>query len=197
MDETEKQPIRVDRRRHARFELSLPLSYQWGFLKDTLRTFDVSLGGIRIQTETPIPVDETLDLIILLQNEAITPVGRVIWSEMKSNWTYDAGICFENISDQCLERLERFLHGIITEGNTSRREKSVDRSFTEALESRPYDLNRLTGNFLKWLSRSYPGDYRRYAGRTEIGVHEIQTFLKSKGIDTLNIYYLVKAFKGG
>jgi c-di-GMP-binding flagellar brake protein YcgR len=38
-----------ERRRYPRFDLSLALAYQWGDIKDTLRTVDLSLGGIKIQ----------------------------------------------------------------------------------------------------------------------------------------------------
>lgn len=197
MAEDQDQSLRPDRRRHIRLAISLPLAYQWRTAKDTLRTVDVSLGGVRIQTDTPIPIDETIDLTILMENEAINPVGRVIWSNPRSDWMFDVGICFESISDEGLDRLKEFLHAMTVEGNQAKREKPVDQSFLKALESRPHELNRLRANFLRWLSKSYPGDYQRYAGRTEIGVHEIQTFLKNKGIDSLNIYYLIKSLREG
>jgi len=152
-------------------------------LKDTLRTVDVSLGGVRIQTETPIPIDERLDLIILFENQAIKPLGKVVRSSQWSNQRYDIGICFETISHQCVERLERFLHGIPGEGETAK--------------SKPLESDRLRGNFLRWLHQSYPGDYQRYAHRPVIGENEVGDFLKRKGIDKVNIYYLMKSLKGG
>jgi hypothetical protein len=197
MDEDQDQSFRRDRRRHIRFVISLPLAYQWRTTKDTLRTIDISLGGVKIQTDSPIPIDETIDLTILMENEAINPVGRVIWSNLRSDWMFDVGICFESISDQCLDRLEQFLHGTTIEGDRAKRGNSVDQSFLEALDSRPHELNKLRGNFLRWLSKSYPADYKRYAGETVIGVYEIQTFLKNKGIDSLNIYYLIKSLREG
>lgn len=197
MEGIKKPLFPKERRRHKRFELSLALAYQWGMLKDTLRTVDVSLGGVRIQTETPIPVDERLDLIILFENQAIKPLGKVVRSSPWSNQRYDIGICFETISHQCVQRLERFLHGIPEKRETANWEKAHGESNLKGLESRPLKSDRLRGNFLKWLNLSYPGDYQRYAHRPVIGENEIGDFLKRKGIDKVNIYYLMKSLKGG
>ena len=186
-----------ERRRHKRFELSLALAYQWGTKKDTIRTVDVSLGGIKIQTDSPITVDERLDLIILIENEAIKPTGKVVRSDPSSNRKYDVGIWFETISHQCLKQLERFLHGITLKGERTKREKVLDESGLKGLKSKSFELDRLKANFLRWLQKSYPGDYQRYAHRPEIGDNEIMDFLKSKGIDGVNIYYLMKSLRAG
>ena len=197
MEGTEKPPFPRERRRHKRFELSLALAYQWGMTKGTLRTIDLSLGGVKIQTDGPIPVDERLDLIILFENEAIKPMGRVVRSNQSSIRKFDVGICFETISQQCFKRLERFLHRITPKGEAANREKPLDESDLTGLESKSFELDRLKGNFLRWLNKSYPGDYQRYAHRPVIGENEVWDFLKSKGIDKVNIYYLVKSLRGG
>jgi hypothetical protein len=186
-----------ERRRHKRFELSLALAYQWGMLKGTLRTVDVSLGGVRIQTETPMPIDERLDLIILFEDQAIKPLGKVLRSSPWSNQRYDIGICFETISHQCVERLERFLHGIPEKREAGNWKKAPGESTLTGLKSKPLESDRLRGNFLRWLHQSYPGDYQRYTHRPVIGENEIWDFLKRKGIDKVNIYYLMKSLKGG
>lgn len=197
MEGIRKSLFTKERRRHKRFELSLTMAYQWGMVKGTLRTIDVSLGGVRIQTETPIPVDERLDLIILFENQAIKPVGKVVRSSPSSNQRHDIGIRFETISHQCLEQLERFLNGIPGEGKRANWEKARDESKSQGLESKPLQLDRLRGNFLRWVHHSYPGDYQRYAHRPVIGESEVWDFLRSKGIDKINIYYLMKSLKGG
>jgi len=197
MEGIKKPLFPKERRRHKRFELSLALAYQWGMLKDTLRTVDVSLGGVRIQTETPIPIDERLDLIILFENQAIKPLGKVVRSRPWSNQRYDIGICFETISHQCVERLERFLHGIPEKTETANGGKARGESNLMGLESKPLESDKLKGNFLTWLHQSYPGDYKRYAHRPVIGENEIGDFLRRKGIDKVNIYYLMKSLKGG
>ncbi len=186
-----------ERRRHKRFELSLAMAYHWGMLKGTLRTCDVSLGGVKIQPDTPMPVDERLDLIILLENEAIRPLGRVVRSSPSSNQKYDVGICFETISQQCLERLERFLRVVPGKRGEANRQKVLDESVGRGSASKSFGLNRLRINFLRWLHQSYPADYKRYALRPAIGEREIWDFLKSKGIDRVNIYYLMKSLRGG
>jgi hypothetical protein len=184
-----------ERRRYPRFDLSLALAYQWGDIKDTLRTVDLSLGGIKIQIGSPIPVDESLDLIILLENEVIKPSGKIVRSDAIASRMYDSGICFKSISQQCLNRLERFLHGIILEGDQVKRDKSPGISGLEDLEPKPLELDRVKINFLRWLRKSYPGDYQRYERQPKIGENDIRDFLKSKGIDRLNIYYLMRTLK--
>jgi hypothetical protein len=186
-----------ERRRHKRFELSLALAYQWGMAKETLRTVDLSLGGVKIQTEIPILVDEMLDLIILIENEAVKPMGRVVRSDPSSNQRYDVGICFETISHQCLTRLDRFLHGTTLKSEQGKPEEALEESDLKGLESKPFELDGLKANFLRWLYKSYPLDYQRYAYQPEIRENEMRDFLKSKGIDEVNIYYLIKSLRGG
>ncbi|NIS63407.1 MAG: hypothetical protein GTO13_22780, partial [Proteobacteria bacterium] len=190
-----KTSLRKERRRHKRFDLSLALAYQWGMTKETLRTVDVSLGGIKIQTDTPIPVDERLDLIILIKNEAVKPMGRVVRSDLSSNRKYDVGICFETIPHQCLIRLDRFLHGIPLKSEQGKGEESLDKSDPGGVELQSIVLDRLRTNFLSWLYKSHPADYQRYARRPQIGENEIRDFLKNKGIDTVNIHYLMKSMR--
>ena len=194
MEETRKPSYLGERRRHRRFELSLALAYRWGMTKGTFRTVDLSLGGVKIQTTIPIPVDERLDLTILIRNEAVKPVGRVVRSDHSSNGKYDVGISFETISHECLRRLDRFLYGIALEGG---KEGVLHKSSAKDFESKPLEWYGLKANFLRWLHKSYRSDYPRYVHRPEIGENEIRDFLKSKGIDKLNIYYLIKALRGG
>ena len=195
MEEVEKRSFHTERRKYPRFELSRALAFQWGMTKGTLRTIDVSLSGIKIQTDSPIPVDDRLDLIILLEYEAIKPMGKVIRSNLSSNGKYDVGICFETISDQCLKRLERFLHGTTLKEKLAEREKALDQSTLEGLEPKPFELDRLRANFLRWFHKSYPEDYQRYARQSKISENEIRDFMKSKGLDNLSIYYLMKSLR--
>lgn len=187
-----KTSFSVERRRHARFELSQALAYQWDATRGTLCTVDVSQGGIKIQTDSPIPVDEKLDLILLLEYEAIQPVGKVVWSNPASYQKYDVGICFETISHQCLRRLERFLNRTTLTEKLAKREKNLNQSGRRAFES-----DQLRFDFLSWLHRSYPWDYDRYVDWPEIGENEIKDFLRSKGFDQVNVQYLMKSLRGG
>jgi hypothetical protein len=197
MEEARRTSLHGERRRYPRFELSQALAYQWGVTKGTLRTVDLSLGGIKIQTDSPIPVDERWDLILLLKYEVIKPVGKTVWSNPSSYRKYDVGICFDTISHQCLKRLERFLNGTTLREELAKREKALDQSGLRVLESKSFELDRLRANFLRWLHRSYPWDYGRYADRPEIGENEVRDFLRIKGIDQFNVHYLLKSLRGG
>lgn len=192
-----KTPFPRERRRHKRYELSLALAYQWGAARDTLRTVDVSLGGIKVRTDSPFPIDQSLRLTILIGNAAIKPVGKVVRSKPISGRKYDAGICFESISPEYAISLEQFLHGITRNGNQLERRKPAEQSRLEASPSEPFESDRLRGTFLTWLAKTYPVDHQVYADRAEIREHEIRDFLKRKGIDNLNAYYLLRSLRGG
>ena len=75
--------------------------------------------------------------------------------------------------------------------------KLLDQSDIEMLESIRPRSERLREHFLSWLSQSHPGDFQRYADRPEISEDEIKDFLKSKGIDMLNVHYLMRFLRGG
>jgi hypothetical protein len=182
-----------EKRRYPRFELPLALAYTCDGTKNTLRTADVSLGGTRIQTGRPIPVDERLNLILLLESEAIKPLGKVVRSGQSSNRKYDVGISFEDMSHQCLKRLKRFLDRRAGQRGGVDREGDPDYSSLGGLQSKSFEVDRLRLNFLTWLHKSYPWDYERYALRPEIGPNEVRDFLRSKGIDQVNIHYLLKS----
>jgi hypothetical protein len=197
MESIGKTLFPVERRRHKRYELSLALAYQWRAEKDTLRTVDVSMGGIKVRTDTPFPTDESFNLIILLGNAVIKPIGKVVRSQQVSKGMYDVGIRFESISPQYVSSLEQFLLGITLNGYQRECHKPPEQSGLKASPSKPFESDRLRGNFLTWLSTSYPVDYQRYADRTEIGENLIRDFLKRKGIDNLNAYYLLRSLRGG
>ena len=197
MEEAGRTSLYREKRRYPRFELSQALAYQRGVTKGTLRTVDVSLGGIKIQADSPIPVDGRWDFILLLKYEVIKPVGKTVWSNPSSYRKYDVGICFETIPHQCLKRLERFLNGTTLREKLAKQEKVLDQSGIRDLESKPFGLDRLRTNFLKWLRRSYPRDYEKYADRPEIGEDEVKDFLRSKGIDRFDVHYLLQSLRGG
>jgi hypothetical protein len=192
MEEVGRTSYHTERRRYPRFKLSQELAYEWGETGGTVRTVDLSLGGIKIQTDSPIPVDERLEFILVLDYEAINPVGKIVWSKPSSGGRYDVGISFETISHRCLKRLQRFLEEIVVREKVARRQKDLDQSGPEDLES-----NRLRFNFLGWLHKSYPWDYESYADRPQIGENEIMDFLRSKGFDQVDTDYLLKSLKGG
>ena len=76
-------------------------------------------------------------------------------------------------------------------------EKLFGQSGLSDLEAKPLESGRLKDDFLRWLSRSYPTDFRIYASRLGVSENEIRDFLKGKGMDMFNIYYLIKSFRGG
>ena len=192
-EEMKRSRFPTERRRYPRFALPLALAYMCGATKDTLRTIDVSLGGTRIQPDRPIVVDERLNLIILFENEAIKPVGKVVRSGQWPNRKYDVGISFEAMSRQCVKRLARFLDGMAGKRASADWGKDLDQSRLRRLQPESFESDRLRRNFLTWVHKSYPWDYERYAVRPEIGTNDVRDFLRNKGIDQVNIHYLLKS----
>ena len=188
-----KRSLHAERRRYPRFELSQALSYQCGATRGTLRTVDVSLGGVKIRTDSPIPIDETVDLTLLLEYEAIRPGGKVVWSNPSSDGKYDVGISFETISHRCLKRLERFLEEAAFREKLAKQEKGLGQSGPGGLDSKSFKSDRLRFNFLRWLHKAYSWDYERYAEWPEIGENEIRDFLGGKGFDRADVDYLLKS----
>ena len=197
MEEVGRTSLHGERRRYPRFQISQALAYQWGATKGTLRTVDLSLGGTKIQINSPMPVDERLDLILLLKYEAIKPVGKTVWASPVSYRMYNIGISFETISHQCLKRLERFLNATTLREKLEKRQTVLDQSDGRAFEWKSFEMDRLRRNFLTWLHKSYPWDYAKYASRLEINENHVRDFLGSKGIDQYNVHYLLKSLRGG
>ena len=155
MEEVGRMSFHTERRSHPRFGLSQALAYQWGMTKGTLRTVDLSLAGIRIQTDSPMPADERFDLILLLDYEAIRLVGKRIWSNPLPHRKFDVGISFEAISQHFLERLDQFLKGTTLKDKPAKREKVLGQSGPEDLNAKSFESDRLRSSFLGWNRDEY------------------------------------------
>ncbi len=145
----------TEKRRYPRFGLSQALAYQWGTTKGTLRTVDLSLAGVRIQTDSPMPADQRLDLILLLDYEAVRLVGKIVWSNPLPHRKFDIGISFEPISHHFLERLDQFLKGTTLRDKPAKREKGLGQSGPEDLNAKSFESDRLRSSFLGWKRDEY------------------------------------------
>jgi hypothetical protein len=142
--------FRTERRRYPRFELSQALAYRWGVTKGTLRTVDLSLGGVKIQTDSRMPADERLDLILLLDYGAVRLVGKTVWAKAKAlpHRKFDVGISFETISHHVLERLDRFLKGTTVRDKLAKRETVLGQSGLEGFNAKSFESDRLRSSFV-------------------------------------------------
>lgn len=149
----------TERRSHPRFGLSQALAYQWGMTKGTLRTVNLSLAGVRIQTDSPMPAEEKLDLILLLDYEAIRLVGKRIWSNPLPHRKFDVGISFEAISPHSLERLDRFLKGTTLRDKLAEREKVLSQSSPEGVNAKSFESDRSRRSFSPWNRDEYSAHF--------------------------------------
>ena len=101
------------------------------------------------------------------------------------------------MSHWCLKRLERVLKGAALREKFAKLEKNLDQSGPEGLESKSLESDRLRFSFLRWLHKSYPWDYARYADRPQIGENEIRDFLRSRGFDQVDVDYLLESLRVG
>ncbi len=59
----------IEQRAHKRHDVVLPVSFQWGGQKHSVRSVNVSAGGMLVEMDDPPPTDERLDFIIELAQE--------------------------------------------------------------------------------------------------------------------------------
>jgi hypothetical protein len=144
-----------ERRRYPRFELSQILVYRWDMTELTVRTVNLSLGGVKIQTDSPIPAERKLEIILLLDREAVRLIGKAIWANPLPYRKFDIGISFETISHDSFERIDRFLKGTTQGDKPRKREKALGQSGREDLNAQSSESDRLRKASLGWNQDEY------------------------------------------
>ena len=92
----------AERRKFARLDLALTVSYRVAGLSTgqpldprEAVSSDVSLGGIRLMTPSPLPNGTLLDLEIILGEEEGDPInaqGEVVWQSKITATSYETGV---------------------------------------------------------------------------------------------------------
>lgn len=145
----------TEKRKYPRFELSQALAYRCGTTKGTLLTGDLSLGGVKIQTASPMPADERLDIMLLVDFETVRLVGKIAWVRPLPYRKFEIGISFETISHQSFERLDRFLKTTTPRDEPAEREKDLGQSGPEGVNTKSDESDRLRSGFLGWKRDEY------------------------------------------
>ena len=94
----------AERRKHARLDLALVVSYkvtgevpQPTDLREGL-SGDISLGGIRLMTPSPLKNGTVLELdIVLMKGKTIAAEGEVVWQNKISQTSYETGVVIKNM----------------------------------------------------------------------------------------------------
>jgi len=106
-----------------------------------------------------MPVDERLDIILFVDYETVRLVGKIVWAKPSAYRKYDVGICFDTISHQSFERLDRFLKGTTLRDKPAKREKGLGQSGPEDSNTKSFESDRLRSSFLGWKRDEYSAHF--------------------------------------
>ncbi|PIU57208.1 MAG: hypothetical protein COS89_05085 [Deltaproteobacteria bacterium CG07_land_8_20_14_0_80_38_7] len=107
-----------NRRKFARLDLALTVSYkvsdQINTSSDSIETSssDISIGGLRLMTPTPLKNSTLLDLNIILPDDEENPIeatGKVIWQTKISSTSYETGVMINGINNSDKKRFMEFV----------------------------------------------------------------------------------------
>ncbi len=113
--------LAVERRRHPRFSIELPLDYCHADGKEILGGIvaNASEGGILVYLPERLPVGTLLKIEILyvrgLELDTIKAIGKVVWSDLgaRESWgEHRYGLQFQNIDEKDFARLMGLLREV-------------------------------------------------------------------------------------
>jgi c-di-GMP-binding flagellar brake protein YcgR len=108
----------AERRKYARLDLALTVSYRVagqasGHPVDPREAIssDVSVGGLRLMTPTPLENGTMLDLEILLGEEPdpVKAEGEVVWQNRITATSYETGVMIRGMPSADKSRFMRFV----------------------------------------------------------------------------------------
>ena len=115
----EDAKMSIERRRAPRISIKIPVKYRFEEKKDLLETIknwqktehhantlEISLGGMSVELDQPLPKGEILqfDLYLLEKKKFVTTYAEVKWTDKTS-----AGLKFLMVKEDGLEALKAFL----------------------------------------------------------------------------------------
>jgi c-di-GMP-binding flagellar brake protein YcgR len=98
-----------EKRRYARFEVNCPISFICSNKLRIGETADLSQGGMKIQSRYLLFAGETYDFTVVMNGQAISPKGKVVYLENQLEFTYGAGVSFVHMSEDHQAQLNSFL----------------------------------------------------------------------------------------
>jgi len=112
--------IEKEKRKYPRIRVRRPLKFliygkdvKFGFEEKPSSTEDLSLGGVRIRWEKPLPLNTVIEAMIELPDSSFEIWGKVKWNDKipatANGKNYWSGIQFEHISEEDKFRLNNFL----------------------------------------------------------------------------------------
>ena len=108
----------TDKRRHPRFELTLPVKYQLSGSDGSdhgcgiSRSLDLSKGGLKlVGSANAVPGDQ-ITITVQSGNESITLTGAVRWIHQLAYRQCEIGVRFEDVQSQDQQSLLRLLESL-------------------------------------------------------------------------------------
>lgn len=103
------QALREERRRHKRFELINLVVYKQFEIEKITKTINLSMGGMKMRTEFPVPLHEELEISIKIGDKIFKSAGKVIYANERRDGDYDIGVNFINAPEESLNLLSQYL----------------------------------------------------------------------------------------
>ncbi len=100
--------LRGERRKTVRAKATLPALILFDHRERKSRTANVSLGGLRVHTDEPLPRNQKIRIGFIVKSCPIEAEGRVVYS-LKEASGYVSGLSFDRISERDMENLSRHL----------------------------------------------------------------------------------------
>jgi hypothetical protein len=107
-----------ERRKFERHYISTLLLYQENGHFKVTKTINLSLGGVRVFSDSELPQAKTLDLFLILENKATPFKGDVVYSQKSRPEAvhYHSGIQFKEMGAAERQALENYLTAFAGKG---------------------------------------------------------------------------------
>jgi len=105
-----------ERRKGPRFNVHHPVHFTKKNSRKECRSLNISLDGIKIETDGEVRPHEILDMTLLVGESIVKASGRVIYVEELPDGTFHAGLVFQSISQEGRKALTRYFSEIMAHG---------------------------------------------------------------------------------
>ena len=105
-----------EKRKYSRVDTIYLLNYEYidknnndSVTQGMGRTINVSESGIMLETHIPFSENDTVDVVVGLQEDMVTIRGKVIFNRPVQTGRFQSGIEFVSIDDDSLKTLRRYI----------------------------------------------------------------------------------------
>ncbi len=115
-----KEKIPFEQRRHKRYSTSTLLIYKNGADPNLARTINLSMGGVKIPADEPFKLYQTVDVILILGEEACQMRAEVVYSARVNGHKqlYHAGLRFQDIAVENQKKVESYIDSLVNSSPT-------------------------------------------------------------------------------